>query len=53
MIFQHRIPLDYGDEEPNEESLASIKEAERIIAEGKPGYAGAEEMFVAMGITLC
>ena len=35
---------------PNNESLESIREAERIIAEKRPGYATAEEMFGAMGV---
>ncbi len=37
MARTHRIPLDFGNEEPNEESLASIKEAEDIIAQGGTG----------------
>lgn len=32
-----RIPLDLGNEEPNEESLASIREAEEILAKGGTG----------------
>ena len=35
--------------EPNNESLESIREAERIVAEKRPGYTTAEEMFDAMG----
>lgn len=35
--------------EPNNESLESIREAERIVAKKRPGYATAEEMFNAMG----
>lgn len=33
----HRIPLDLGYEEPNEESLESIREADRILAAGGTG----------------
>lgn len=44
------IPLSFYSEEPNEESLESIRDAERIIAEGRPGYETAEEMFAAMGL---
>lgn len=32
-----RIPLDLGNEEPNEESLKSILEADEIIAAGGTG----------------
>lgn len=32
-----RIPLDLGNEEPNEESLASIREAEEILTKGGTG----------------
>ena len=32
-----RIPLDLGNEEPNEESLASIHETEGILARGGTG----------------
>ena len=35
--------------EPNNESLESIREAERIVTEKRPGYATAEEMSNAMG----
>lgn len=34
--------------EPNDESLASIEEAKRIISEGGKGYSSAGEMFEAM-----
>lgn len=43
------IPLGPECPEPNNESLESIREAERIVAEKRPGYATAEEMFNAMG----
>ena len=43
------IPLSLEYPKPNIESLESIREAERIIAEKRPGYATAEEMFDAMG----
>lgn len=43
------IPLGPECPEPNNESLESIREAERIVAEKLPGYATAEEMFNAMG----
>ena len=44
------IPLGPECPEPNNESLESIREAERIVAEKRPGYATAEEMFDAMGV---
>ena len=47
---EQRIPLDLEYPKPNDESLESIREAERIIAEKRPGYATAEEMFDAMGV---
>ena len=43
------IPLSVEYPEPNNESLESIREAEIIIAEKRPGYATAEEMLDAMG----
>ena len=43
------IPLNSEYPKPNNESLESIREAEKIIAEKRPGYATAEEMFDAMG----
>lgn len=46
---EQAIPLGPECPEPNNESLESIREAERIIAEKRPGYATAEEMFNAMG----
>ena len=30
----HRIPLDLGNEEPNDESLEAIRETEELIARG-------------------
>lgn len=44
------IPLGPECPEPNDESLESIREAERIIAEKRPGHATTEEMFDAMGV---
>lgn len=35
---------------PSRESLDSIRDAEEIVAEGKPGYSSVEEMFEAMGV---
>ncbi len=32
-----RIPLDLGNEEPNAESLASIREADEILSAGGTG----------------
>ncbi len=32
----HSIPLDLGNEEPNEESLRSIRETEAILTSGEP-----------------
>lgn len=36
---------------PSQESLDSIRDAEAIIAAGKPGYNSADEMFKAMGVS--
>lgn len=33
----HRIPLDLGNEEPNDESLEAIRETEELIARGSTG----------------
>ena len=46
---EQAIPLGPECPEPNNEPLESIREAERIIAKKRPGYATAEEMFDAMG----
>lgn len=50
MIRENRIPLSLSDPEPNAESLESIKEADKIIAKGGPGYASVDEMFESMGL---
>ena len=47
---EHRIPLTLEHLKPNKESQESIREAERIVAEKRPGYASAEEMFDARGV---
>ena len=47
---EQRIPLSLEYPKPNNESLESIREAEKIITEKRPGYATAEEMFDAMGV---
>ena len=46
---EQRIPLNLEYPKPNKESLESIREAEKIITEKRPGYATAEEMLDAMG----
>ena len=46
---EQAIPLGPECPEPNNESLESIREAERIVAEKRPGYAPAETMFHALG----
>lgn len=46
---ERRIPLSLEYPRPNNESLESIREAGRIVAEKRPGYATAEEMLDAMG----
>ena len=46
---EQRIPLSLEYPKPNNESLESIREAEKIIAEKRPGYATAEGMLDAMG----
>lgn len=47
---EHRIPLTLEHPKPNKESQESIHEAEKIVAEKRPGYATAEAMFAAMGM---
>ena len=46
---EHRIPLTLEHLKPNKESQESIREAEKIIAEKRPGYATAKDMFGPMG----
>ncbi len=48
IVQENRIPLALEYPAPNDESLASIEEAKRIIAEGRKGYSSAREMFAAM-----
>lgn len=50
IVREQRIPLNLEYPKPNKESLDSIHDADAIIAEGKPGYSSAEEMFKAMGV---
>ncbi len=50
MVRENKIPLNLEYPSPNEESLASIEEAKRLIDEGGKGYSNAKEMFDAMGI---
>jgi DNA-damage-inducible protein J len=50
IVRENRIPLNLSYEEPNRDSLESIREANEIIAKGEPSYKSAEEMFDAMGV---
>ena len=50
IVREGRIPLNLMTPQPNEESLASIREADEIIARGESGFASAEEMFAEMGL---
>lgn len=52
MARTHSIPLTLRSEEPNEESLQSICEADEIIAKGGRGMGlkTARDMFDALGI---
>lgn len=45
----HRIPLDLGNEEPNDESLEAIREMEELIARGGTGrsYSSGRELLDA------
>lgn len=47
---EHRIPLNFGNYEPNAESLASIRESQRILAEGKAQFDTPDEMFEQLEI---
>ncbi len=47
---EQRIPLNLEYPKPNKESSESIRDAETIISERRPGYATADEMFEAMGV---
>ncbi len=48
IVRENRIPLALEGPAPNDESLASIEEAESIIVEGRKGHSSAREMFAAM-----
>lgn len=49
IVREQRIPLTLEYPKPNRESAESIREADVIIAEGRNGYATADDMFEAMG----
>lgn len=49
IVRERRIPLTLEYPRPNEESLASIREAEALLADGAGGYETSEAMFEAMG----
>lgn len=44
------IPLSFSCEEPNDESLSSVRDADAIIAKGRPRFSNADEMFRSLGI---
>ena len=46
-----RIPLDLGNDEPNAESLESIREADEIIAQGGTGksYTSGRDLLTSIG----
>ncbi len=50
IVRENRIPLALEYPAPNDESLASIEEAKKIIAAGGKGYPSAKEMFASMGV---
>lgn len=49
-IRENGIPFKLKINQPNTETLESIKEGERIIKEGKPRFNTADEMFADLGI---
>ena len=49
-VRENGIFLGLSDAEPNAESLASIREADALIAAGGPGYGSAAAMFASMGL---
>ena len=51
MVNTHRIPLTFAPEEPNDESLAAIREGDSFMASGKKGRFsnGADLIAAAMG----
>ncbi len=48
IVREHRIPLKLSDPEPNAESLESIKEADRIIAEGTSRFTSFDDMLASL-----
>jgi DNA-damage-inducible protein J len=49
IVRERRIPLNFEYPKPNRESLQSIKDVERVITDGEPGYADADDMFASIG----
>lgn len=49
IVRENKIPLNLQYPEPNSESIAAMKESEKILKNGK-GYSSTEEMFEAMGV---
>lgn len=48
MVREQAIPLNITTLLPNEESLRAIEDADRIIAEEKPGYKSVEKLMEAL-----
>lgn len=48
IVREHRIPLDLCEPQPNAESRASIKEAERMISEGTSRFASFDDMLASL-----
>ncbi|MDJ1122509.1 type II toxin-antitoxin system RelB/DinJ family antitoxin [Olsenella sp. YH-ols2217] len=48
IIREHRIPLDLGSPQPNTDSVESIREAERVIADRSARFSNADDMLTAL-----
>lgn len=50
MVREQRIPLSLEYPRPTSESLASVRDSEKIIEKGVSRFENAEDMFEALGI---
>lgn len=50
MVRENRIPLNLSYGEPNEASVESLDEAQKLLASGQGRFEDAEEVFESLGI---
>ena len=48
MIREHRIPLNFGNYEPNNESLENLEEAKEIFASAKSKFKNSDDLLASL-----